>query len=135
MGVKICQSLKRFRDVEKAGKDCVSYCEKRLKGLLEEEGLLGESLIRTHNLKALYRSVPGYCDDLYSKLAKINGYCFKLVYPGDNAFDITERDVEEALAICGELNMELEGKMERGTRVNDDVFKPVRTFGRKQEGK
>ena len=129
--LKSARALKDLGLWNKAGKDCVSYCEKRLKGWLEEKGLLGESLMRTHNLKALYRSVPEYCDDLYSKLAKINGYYFELVYPGDNAFDITEKDAEEALSICEELDIELEGKTDIGTWVNEsDIFKPVRTFNK-----
>ncbi len=85
MELKSAKGLMALGLWNKAGKDCVSFCEKRLKDWLEDHHLLAENLERTHNLKSLFKAVPSYDRPLYKSLAAISGYYFETVYPGDNA--------------------------------------------------
>ncbi len=108
MELKSAIALNKLELWNKAGKDCISYCEKRTKDWLEDNHLLSENLERTHNLKALFRAIPNYDKELYKLLAAISGYYFETVYPGDNAIFLNADDVSEAIEICHLLNNYLE---------------------------
>ena len=87
----------------KVGKECQQASEKYLKYYLQTKHLLTYELERTHNLKKLLKSIPGYDEMMYKNLSVIGDYYFETNYPGDNFIIMDKKMADEAIETTNDL--------------------------------
>ena len=98
-----------FKLWNKVGQMCQQVCEKYMKHYLQTRHLLPETLERTHNLRRLMQSIPGYDKALYKDLSLLSGYYFETNYPGDNFIELDAEMADEAIAIMNALVAYIDG--------------------------
>lgn len=119
MNYKVCadDDYKYFKAAVNAGirgnrmgAEAQEICEKYLKHIIDkylvpqndDEQKDKERLLRTHNLQNLINALTAVgiviTPEQESAMIRINGYYFTTRYPGDDAYTMTEKDVEACVA-------------------------------------
>lgn len=101
---------------------CQQSAEKFLKAVIEVKGLNkleNVDMMRTHNLKVLYRYIKEAIGDLsldITELAFLNGYYFEARYPGYDFIVVTKEEAKQCLDITEKVKNEAERLLGKSTQ-------------------